>query len=513
MLKSIFFIFLLYSISINAQYTYFNNRYNNDYLSSGKSIIETDSGYVINGVSAVLSGEFLFLRIVMTEIDYQGNQLYWKTYGEDFHNYYGGDFRSMDKTFDGGYVVGGGIEDSIRVVGFLMKFDQNGDSLWTKIYGDTISPYYTGSYFRVCRELPDHSFILAGANYVSEDDGDILVTKTDSLGNILWSHTYGQLHIVEEAFSIAQLPDNGFIIGFVKANLNLNYSSDPGVLKVDSLGNQIWLKYYGSYKDDWGSAVAVSQDSNYLLGTTYAIEEPGPGNPMMKARILKTDTAGNIIWDKKYSQSLFMGSSSTIDELPDGSIIASGSGAFDDCMCNMAWIIKVKPNGDSIWMRRYVYKSVPNLDDDFLYDLYFTSDHGIIFTGETTGPIEHLPYIWVQKLDSIGCDSVGCDTTVGIYERNRGLEACEYGRLQIWPNPAKDVIQFKIIQDRLNNFPFVDRELEIFNVFGEKIIGIKMSIFQETYTQDISSFAQGLYLVVIRERQKVTCTGKFLISR
>ena len=114
--------------------------------------------------------------------------------------------------------------------------------------------------------------------------------------------------------------------------------------------------------DDWGCAVALLQDGNYIFGTTYAMSEPGPGDPLLKARIIKTDTAGNIIWDKKYSDHYFGGNSCTIDELNDGSIILSGTGAFDDSFNYQGWIIKVKPNGDSIWMRRYDYYDWQILD-------------------------------------------------------------------------------------------------------------------------------------------------------
>ncbi len=71
------------------------------------------------------------------------------------------------------------------------------------------------------------------------------------------------------------------------------------------------------------------------------------------------------------------------------------------------------------------------------------------------------------------------------------------------PNPASDWIHIMFRQNNLYRNPSRDRELEIFNIYGEKVVGIKMSVFQESYTQNISNLAQGLYLVVIKERQKV----------
>jgi hypothetical protein len=510
-MKSLLFLTSLFLSSnlINAQYSYFNNRYNHDYFSSGWSILEDESGYIISGVSGEAPGEYIFLRIVLTKIDHEGSEIWWKTYGEDFHNYYAGNSRSTDKTWDDGFILGGTIEDSIRTVGLLMKFDQNGDMMWSKIFGDTTSTNFTGTKFNLCRELPDHGFILVGSKYISGDDGDIKIVRTDSLGTTIWEQTYGQLHIVEEGYSVAHLPDNGFIVGFQSKNLHWNYSSQPGILKVDSLGNQKWIKYYGSTMDDYGCSVALSQDGNYLFGSAYAITQPGPDWPQQKARIIKTDTSGNIIWERKYGKSLFTGNSCTIDELPDGTIIESGQGGFDDSMNWQGWILKVEPDGDSIWMRRYDYYHANNGYLNSLHDISIAIDNGIIFTGEVWGEPEWEQSIWVQKLDSIGCDSTGCDTTVGIIHLNQRIS--HLGKFKIYPNPASDWIHILFIEDNPNWFS--ERNMEIFNVFGEKVLTINIPNRSMSYDFNVSNLTPGIYLLIIRERQNVIYNGKILIAR
>ena len=107
------------AITLQSQFTYFNNRYNNDEWSVGWSILENETGYVVCGVSGEESQGYVFKRIVLTGMDAAGNQQWWKIYGEDFHNYYSGNTRGCSKTSDGGYVLGGTIEDSIRSVAML----------------------------------------------------------------------------------------------------------------------------------------------------------------------------------------------------------------------------------------------------------------------------------------------------------------------------------------------------------------------------------------------------------
>jgi hypothetical protein len=254
----------------------------------------------------------------------------------------------------------------------------------------------------------------------------------------------------------------------------------------------------------------MSQDGNYLLGSSYGYTSTHPVITTFKVWIIKTDTSGNIIWDKIYGDKTYEGQAWTINEMDDGSIVVSGSGGFEGTPGIEGWILKTESDGDSLWMRRYSH--FPTYDNE-QNDLAFTSDNGLVLTGMTMGYPDWIESVWIQKLDSIGCDSVGCDTTVGIYERHAGMGAWGHGGMELYPNPASDLIHITFRQDNLNHFPSRGRELEIFNVFGEKVIGIKMSIFQESYTQNISNLAQGLYLVVIRERQRIVASGKFLIAR
>jgi hypothetical protein len=507
-LKKIILIILLSltAFLLKAQFTYFNNHYNNDNWSAGISIVEMENGYVAFGVSGVVSGQYIFKRILLTAIDDQGNQIWWKTHGEDFHNYYAGLTRGGIKTSDGGFAVSGGIEDATRVVGLLMKFDENGDSLWSRIYGDTITPGYSFHGFYACQQLPDQGYLLVGTVYVSGDDGDILLIRTDSLGNQLWKKTYGELHIIEAAYSLDQLPNGEFLIGYMSQDIDTFYTFHPGMLKIDNQGNEFWKRLYSGPYDDAGCAVTLSQDGNYLLGSSYGYISEHPIISISKVWIIKTDTSGNILWDRKYGDKPFYGQALTINEGNDGSIIVSGSGGFEETPGIEGWIVKTDSNGDSLWMRRYRYFPT---DDNEQNDLAFTSDNGFITTGMTRGEPDWIESVWIQKLDSIGCDSIGCDTTVGIIQLNP--KYIETGNITVYPNPASDWIHI-LFRENMSMWR-QEREMEIFNVFGEKVSAIKIPGNAETYDINVSNFPGGLYLLVIKERQRIVYSGKFLIAR
>lgn len=504
-MRSIFIIILfLLSTNLIGQFTYFNQRYNEDYFSGGLSVIEDTPGYVIAGVSGEVSGSYVFRRIVLTRIDHEGNQVWWKTYGEDYHDYWAGACRGCIRTSDGGFAISGAINDSIRQLGLLIKFDQNGDSLWSKIYGDTISPGYTATIYYLCTQLADDGYILVGLVYVASDDNDILVTRTDSVGNVLWSRTYGELHWWELGYSIAQLPEGEFLIGVHRNHSGPGYYIDAGLLKIDSLGNLRWIKYYGGSYDDGVARVDLAQDGNYLVGSVYAEVQTNQDYPEHKVWLFKTDTAGNVLWQRKFGGVPFTGWCSTVEELSDESIVLSGSGVFFDSQGSYGWILKTQPDGDSIWMRRYTYYP---FQMNYLYNMEHVSDNGLVLTGFVLGEPEWEQSMWVHKLDSNGCDTAGCDPTVGIIQLGPEPENDE---IVIYPNPASDRINIRLPEGSNTNHR--EKKIEFFSVFGIKVKEMEIPPVLE-YSINIQDLPGGIYLLNIRENGKLIFAGKLMITR
>jgi hypothetical protein len=80
--------------------------------------------------------------------DVNGDTLWTKTYG-DFGGY--NNAYSVQQTADGGYIV---LSDADM---YLLKLDANGDTIWTNTYGGT------GSEGRVVRQTTDGGYIIGGS--------------------------------------------------------------------------------------------------------------------------------------------------------------------------------------------------------------------------------------------------------------------------------------------------------------------------------------------------------------
>ncbi|MDI6839453.1 MAG: T9SS type A sorting domain-containing protein [bacterium] len=80
------------------------------------------------------------------------------------------------------------------------------DTLWTKTYGGTYSEI---SYSMA--QTTGGGYIIAGTTRRPYSEDDILLIKTDSLGDTIWTRTYGGDH-TDDGRSGAQTKDGGYII-------------------------------------------------------------------------------------------------------------------------------------------------------------------------------------------------------------------------------------------------------------------------------------------------------------
>ena len=210
----------------------------------------------------------------------------------------------------------------------------------------------------------------------------------------------------------------GFIIGCFKQTPGYPSTVDPVLIKTDSLGNQEWAKNLGGPYKDSSPFVTIAHDSNILIGTSYGDTMATPDNPMSRINLIKLDNSGNIIWNRKYGESERSKYLHYVRILDDGCNISVGSVVrYNPEPDRISWILKTNDDGDSIWYREYI-NLAGQQSRNYLYDVIVTTDNGLIACGyvDPNLPDTGSTDTWVIKLDSIGCEWAGCDTTVGIEE-------------------------------------------------------------------------------------------------
>jgi len=237
----------------------------------------SDGGCVISGKTESFGTGGVYLL----KINSAGDTIWTKTYGggSDVGN-------SVVQTTDGCYIIAG-ITESFGAGGedvYLIKTDENGDSLWIKTYGGT---GHDGGYSVV--QTSDKGYVITGyTNSFGAGDFDIYLIKTDSLGDTIWTRTFGDFYW-DQGYSVIQTSEGDYIISgrmyfFSKG------SDDVCLIKVNSFGNTAWLRKYGGF--DWDSGLSVAQTSDGCYITAGYTESFGAGGA--DVYLIKTDSLGNV---------------------------------------------------------------------------------------------------------------------------------------------------------------------------------------------------------------------------
>jgi hypothetical protein len=140
----------------------------------------------------------------------------------------------------------------------------------------------------------DTGFFMVGTTgSFGEYFTSVYAIKLDSLGNKVWSNTYG-INQINYAYSALELPSgNKFICGYSYDSLDYNGT----LYKIDAAGNLIFSKQIGGL--DWDFVYDIKQlEENKLVlcGNTFS-NSSSYGN----GYIVCVDTLGNVLWENQFN--------------------------------------------------------------------------------------------------------------------------------------------------------------------------------------------------------------------
>ncbi len=217
----------------------------------------SDGGFMLSGYCTNL--ETLRQHQILIRTDSCGNQQWNKTF--DFVSSGSG---FVKQTSDYGFVILG----YINTTGYLIKVDKSGNEEWRS------KPYYwSGSYSNPISLMPtsDNGCVLL-SQFWGETGTTVssYLTKVDSHGNQQWVKKYDFINIYYNIYSpFTQTSDGGYIItGFTHFG-----ASNASIIKVDSYGNQQWIKTFGKNaysvkQTSDGGYIVAGRDSSWRLSLT-----------------------------------------------------------------------------------------------------------------------------------------------------------------------------------------------------------------------------------------------------
>jgi hypothetical protein len=459
--RTLLWLALLYPTMVLAQGpdTLWTRTYGGAKSDAGYSVQRTnDGGYVISGHTNSSGAGSYQTYLIKTAPN--GDTLWTRTYGR------AGNDRgySIQQTVDGGYIVAGYIGsinppyDDL----WLLRIDDNGDTLWTRTYGGAgIDRGHS------VQQTLDGGYIIAGyTESFGAGISDMWLLKTDDSGDTLWTKTYGGT-LSEEAWSVEQTSDGGYIIGGFTSSVGAG-SYDAYLVKTDRNGDTIWTRTYGGAGADRAYSIQQTSDHGYIIaGSTGSF---GAGN--MDLYVIRTNADGDTIWTRTYGGTGYDYGRSVQKTYGGGFVIAGftssfGAGSYD------AWLIRMNDEGDTLWTKVY-----GGTGDDQAYSVAQTSDGAYVLAGWTSsfGAGLYDVYLIVTDVDLIG---VGEKPVV-----LNCLSACRSG-----PNPFTEeiLIQFQL-PERLSV------QAAIYDIEGRHVV-----------TLALGTNSQGIY--------RITWDGKDNIGR
>lgn len=166
----------------------------------------------------------------------------------------------------------------------VQKRSSEGNLIWENIFTPN---QYSNAGDLV--EMDNGEFIIASGTAPDFGLNAISLIKIDANGNELWS----QYHINNESrtpVNLLKTNDGNLVIAGDALKFNPNPFSDYFLMKVDTMGNEIWYHTYGRSKNDNSSGVIILDDLGfYLTGYTQNFDDTYDGY------VVKTDSLGNSL--------------------------------------------------------------------------------------------------------------------------------------------------------------------------------------------------------------------------
>ena len=271
----------------------------------------------------------------------------------------------------------------IQLLSFIVLFFSVTNALaqttFQKIFGGTGYDIFEDAII-----TSDSGYILVGyRDSMSAGINDVYVVRTNGSGDTLWTAAYGGSEI-EAGRSIRETSDGGFIItGTTKVSLFATY--DIYVMKINSNGDLLWSKSYGSPQNDWGMSIKETSDNGFILTGRTEINQLIPD-----IFLIKINSSGDTLWTRIYNGPDHDVSNSVLEYMDGGFILTGYTENFGFGSSDIL-LMKTDSNGNMLWASVY-----GNTSHDYGWMVQQASDSGFVIAASSADSTGYYDFAFLK---------------------------------------------------------------------------------------------------------------------
>ncbi|NLA24927.1 MAG: T9SS type A sorting domain-containing protein [Bacteroidales bacterium] len=305
-----------------------------------------------------------------------------------------------------------------------------------------------------------------------------LMIKMRPDGTQVWAKTYSFKNEGEKCWAafkhVIETIDGDYLVLGETSDFDPNRRVGSMAVKIDSMGNQKWVKYFGDVSPSFIDVIET-QDSCYIFSGAYEYEEN-----KLAGNLLKVNKDGVGIWDRRHRDTIIHSNNGTEGTfftvyhnmaLKDNGdiILATRSKVTDDgqYMADRLRIICVDEFGHRKWN-----KLIFDLDGltgfFFPFAIILTSDGGIAVTGfadllwTENGQTFNEVHAFLVKTDSLG-------NHIYTHVQPGEKKTISDFKLKPYPNPSQNEFYIDLPEEIDNDI------LEVWSINGKLILSKTLS--------------------------------------
>lgn len=309
------------------------------------------------------------------------------------------------------YVRGNIFIDSLGIWGlFIASIDTNSTVLWHKTIFDSTLQYNWVANSPTRFYLADDGEIVI-PNYFYESN-QLALTVLDSNGTELFTKSFTHDGFTIFPRNVKKIDNNYYLFGTVQRQ---DYKLDNYILKCDSSGNQIWIKYFGKVDQNEGFGDVIQNGDNTFSVSSFRTSKEFylSGSELIGWKspwAFRVDTSGAIIeeWIGKENDTTTLGGGPFI-KFPNGdfSFASKDLKVFPYLTSYEVWgsptVTRLDSNFNLVWKRNILdfqnlWDAIIDMEYDSSRDEIVVLGHKIVQYSESYSKRE----VWLVKLSGEG---------------------------------------------------------------------------------------------------------------